>query len=62
MVCFVLCISAKRELLQHDGNLADVDPEIASLISKEKKRQVLQSVSLICVQKVLLSQYMPWSP
>ncbi|KAJ9522634.1 hypothetical protein QJQ45_019717 [Haematococcus lacustris] len=32
--------SAKRELLQYDGALADVDPEIASIITKEKARQV----------------------
>jgi len=32
--------AVKRELLQYDGALSDVDPEIASIISKEKVRQV----------------------
>jgi hypothetical protein len=30
---------AKKELLQFDGSLGDVDPEIASIIANEKKRQ-----------------------
>lgn len=31
---------AKRTLFQFDGTLAEVDPEIATLVGKEKRRQV----------------------
>jgi hypothetical protein len=31
----------KKELLQYDGPLSEVDPDIAAIISNEKKRQVL---------------------
>lgn len=30
----------KKELLQYDGPLSEVDPDIAAIISNEKKRQV----------------------
>jgi hypothetical protein len=35
----------KKELLQYDGPLSEVDPDIAAIISNEKKRQV-QTASL----------------
>lgn len=33
-------LHAGKKLLQHDGALSEVDPEISSLIQKEKNRQV----------------------
>jgi hypothetical protein len=31
---------AQRELLQYDGPLSEVDPEIANIVKNEKGRQV----------------------
>jgi hypothetical protein len=33
------CTANKKGLLQFDGDLSDVDPEIASIIHSEKQRQ-----------------------
>jgi hypothetical protein len=35
-----------KELLQYDGPLSEVDPEIASIITNEKKRQVCDQQGL----------------
>jgi hypothetical protein len=49
-------IGTKKELLQYDGPLSEVDPEIAAIISNEKKRQVKPADSAVAPDQQQLEQ------